>query len=195
MTAWQTALFLLCVALATCAQNLTGFAFALILLGLAGLFELAPLAEPANVATVLALANGLVALRRSGRTLDVPAFRDIALGSATGILAGVLLVGWLSANVTLALRVLLGLTVIACATVVLLQAAAVRPRQNHLHQWLTRTLCKMVRRLSIEHSIIQPSSLTPTKSNALASYCTENERTPTLPSLQLDRCPGTFMTQ
>lgn len=69
MTAWQTALFLLCVALATCAQNLSGFAFALILLGLAGLLELAPLANVATVATVLALANALVALReRSSAT-------------------------------------------------------------------------------------------------------------------------------
>lgn len=109
MTAWQIALFLLCVALATCAQNLSGFAFALIL---------------------LALANALVALRRSGRTLDVPAFRDTAIGSAVGILAGVLLVGWLSANVTLVLRVLLGLTVLACAIVVLLQAAALRERSS-----------------------------------------------------------------
>lgn len=57
MTLWQTALFLLCVALASCAQSLSGFAFALILLGLAGLFELAPLADLANVATVLALVN------------------------------------------------------------------------------------------------------------------------------------------
>lgn len=130
MTAWQTALFLLCVALATCAQNLSGFAFALILLGLAGLLELAPLADLANVATVLALANALVALRRSGRTLDLPTFRDTTLGSAVGILAGVLLVGWLSANVTLVLRVLLGLTVLACAIVVLRQAAALRERSS-----------------------------------------------------------------
>lgn len=130
MTAWQIALFLLCVALATCAQNLSGFAFALILLGLAGLLELAPLADLANVATVLALANALVALRRSGRTLDVPALRDTTLGSAVGILAGVLLVGWLSSNVTLVLRVLLGLTVVACAIVVLLQATALRERST-----------------------------------------------------------------
>lgn len=130
MTAWQVALFLLCVALATCAQNLSGFAFALILLGLAGLLELAPLADLANVATVLALANALVALRRSGRTLDLPAFRDTTLGSAVGILAGVLLVGWLSAHVTQVLRVLLGLTVLVCAIVVLLQAATLRERSS-----------------------------------------------------------------
>lgn len=130
MTAWQIALFLLCVALATCAQNLSGFAFALILLGLAGLLDLAPLADLANVANVLGLANAFVALRRSGRTMDALAFRDLAQGSFVGILAGVLLLGWLSSSITLALRVLLGLTVIACAIVVLRQAATLRERSS-----------------------------------------------------------------
>ncbi|MBA4328974.1 MAG: hypothetical protein C0428_12165 [Polaromonas sp.] len=130
MTLTQTALFLLCVALATCAQSLTGFAFALILLGLAGLLELAPLADLANVATVLALANALVALYGARRQLDGPAFRDITLGGLAGIVLGVLLLGWLSANVTLVLRLLLGLTVIACAVVVLMQTAALRERSS-----------------------------------------------------------------
>lgn len=130
MTLTQTALFLLCVALAVCAQSLSGFAFALILLGLAGLLELAPLADLANVATVLALANALVALYGSRRQLDVPAFRDITLGGAAGILIGVFLLGWLSSHVTLVLRVLLGLTVIACAVVVLLETAVRRERSS-----------------------------------------------------------------
>ncbi|MFI5445748.1 TSUP family transporter [Polaromonas sp. UC242_47] len=130
MTIWQIALFLVCVALASCAQSLSGFAFSLILLGLAGLFELAPLADLANVATVLALANALVALRRTGKTLDVPAFRDISMGSLAGILAGLLLLGWLSSNVILGLRLMLGLTVVACAIVVLLDTAALRQRSS-----------------------------------------------------------------
>lgn len=130
MTPLQTALFLLCVALATGAQNLSGFAFALILLGLAGVLQLAPLADLANVATVLALANAVVALRRSGRTLDTPAFRDIAFGTVPGILAGVVLLGWLGTNVTLVLRLLLGITVVVCAAVVLRQTAALRERSS-----------------------------------------------------------------
>ncbi|GAB3474837.1 TSUP family transporter [Polaromonas eurypsychrophila] len=130
MTLLQIALFLLCVALATCAQSLTGFAFALILLGLAGLLELAPLADLANVATVLGLANALVALRGPGRTLDVPAFRDITLGGVVGIFLGVVLLSWLSSSVTLVLHVMLGLTVIACALVVLMETAALRERSS-----------------------------------------------------------------
>lgn len=130
MTIWQTALFLLCVALASCAQSLSGFAFALILLGLAGLLELAPLADLANVATVLSLANAQVALRRSGKTLDVPAFRDMSMGGLIGILAGVLLLDWLGSSVILGLRLLLGLTVVVCAIIVLLDTAALRERSS-----------------------------------------------------------------
>lgn len=130
MTGWQIALFLLCVVLATCAQSLTGFAFVLILLGMGGMLELAPLADLANVATVLVLANALVALPRTERALDVAAFRDFSIGGAVGILAGVLLLGWLSANVVLGLRLLLGVTVVACAIVVLLDSAALPQRST-----------------------------------------------------------------
>ena len=72
MTGWQLAGFLLCVALASCAQSVTGFALALILLGLTSLFELAPLPDVANVATVLSLASAVVALRGARRSLDRP---------------------------------------------------------------------------------------------------------------------------
>ena len=117
-----TLLFLLCVALATAAQNLTGFAFALILVGLAGVFNLASLPDAVNVAGALSLASALVALRGSRTSVDWPALRDTALGSVVGVAIGVLLLGWLSNNVITVLRVLLGLTVIACAIVVYLRA-------------------------------------------------------------------------
>ncbi len=74
--------------------------------------------------------NALVALRGSRGHLDVAAFRDLSLGGAAGILLGVLLLGWLSVHVTLALRVLLGLTVIACAVIVLRQSAALHERSS-----------------------------------------------------------------
>ncbi|MES2978771.1 MAG: TSUP family transporter [Pseudomonadota bacterium] len=130
MTALQTVLFLLCVVVATCAQNLSGFAFALIMLSLAGLLDLAPLSDLVNVATVLALINGVIALRASSKTMDGPAFRNLTLGSVAGIAAGVLLLGWLSVNVALLLRLLLGITVGACAIVVLRKTAAVHVRSS-----------------------------------------------------------------
>lgn len=122
MTTWQAAAFVGCVALAACAQGITGFALALILLGLTGLFELAPLPDAANVATVLSIATALVALRGTGRSLDWSIWRPTVAGSLFGVAAGVALLAWLNANVVMALRLLLGLVVVACAVVVLVRA-------------------------------------------------------------------------
>lgn len=125
MTGWEIAGFLLCVVVAAWAQSITGFALALILLGLTGLFELAPLAEVANVATVLSLSTAAIALRGTHKSLDWPMMRGTVAGSVFGVAAGVALLAWLSANVVMLLRLLLGLVVIACAVIVLVRT---RPR-------------------------------------------------------------------
>ncbi|MGZ5180575.1 MAG: TSUP family transporter [Ramlibacter sp.] len=125
MTGWQVSAFLLCVAVASCAQSITGFAMALILLGLCGLFDVAPLADVANVATVLSLVSAAVALRGAHKALDWRILRATAAGSVAGVAVGVVLLGWLQANVVVVLQLLLGLTVIACAIVVLRPTRAV----------------------------------------------------------------------
>ncbi|WP_298929453.1 TSUP family transporter [uncultured Ramlibacter sp.] len=132
MALLPTLLFLAVVALATAAQSLTGFAFALILVGLAGVFELAPLPDAVNVATVLSLASAFVALRGARKWIDLQMLRDTSMGSLLGVVAGVLLLGWLSTNVVALLRVLLGLTVIGCALVVFLRSEALAQRSPRL---------------------------------------------------------------
>jgi uncharacterized membrane protein YfcA len=129
LAAWQVAGFLVCVVIATCVQNITGFALALILLGLTGLFELAPLPDVANVANVLGLASAAVALRAGAlRALDRKMVQATVSGSVFGVAAGVLLLAWLSANVLVVLRVLLGLVIIACAVIVLVRARPLAQR-------------------------------------------------------------------
>ena len=130
MTSWQITGFLLCVALATCAQSLTGFALALILLGLAGLFELAPLPDVANVATVLSLASAAIALRGTHKSLEWPMLRATTTGTLFGVAAGVALLAWLNANVVVVLRLLLGVVVIACAVIVLRRAEPLAQRSS-----------------------------------------------------------------
>ncbi|MEJ8837519.1 TSUP family transporter [Ramlibacter sp. AN1133] len=130
MTAWQFAAFLACVALAACAQGITGFALALILLGLASLFELAPLPDVANVATVLSLASAVIALRGTQRALDRAIWKLTVSGSVFGYGAGVALMAWLNANVVVVLRLLLGVVVIACAAVVLLRTEPLARRSS-----------------------------------------------------------------
>ena len=119
MTAWQVAGFLACAAFATAVQNVTGFALVLVLLGLVGVLELVPLTDAANVATVLGLANGFVALRGRTRSLDWSVLRQTASGTVFGVAAGVFLLAWLSGNAVLLLRLLLGVVVIGCALLVL----------------------------------------------------------------------------
>jgi hypothetical protein len=118
------------VALATCAQSITGFAMALILLGLTSLFELAPLPDVANVATVLSLASAAIALRGARGSLDWAVWKPTVSGSVFGYGAGVALLAWLSANVVTVLRLLLGVVVIACAVIVLLRAAPLAQRSS-----------------------------------------------------------------
>src|SRR4051812_19654063 len=117
MGALQLAGFLLCVAVATCAQSITGFAMALILLGLTSLFHLAALPDVANVATVLSLASAAIALRGTQKSLDRAVWRNTVSGSVFGYALGVALLAWLNSNVVMVLRLLLGVVVIACAVI------------------------------------------------------------------------------
>ena len=132
MTGWQIAGFLLCVAIATWAQSITGFALALILLGLTSLLHLAPLPDVANVATVLSLASAAIALRGARRSLDRRIWRSTVTGSVFGVAAGVALMAWLQANVVMLLRLLLGVVVIACAVVVLVRTKPLAQASSRL---------------------------------------------------------------
>lgn len=130
MTAWQFGGFLLCVVAASCTQAITGFAMALVLLGLTGLFQLVPLPDAANVATVLSLASAAIALRSSRRLVDWRALRATVSGTVVGVPLGVALLSWLHTNVVMALRLLLGLVVIGCAIVVLVRSKPLAQRSR-----------------------------------------------------------------
>lgn len=121
------AAFVVCVALATYAQNLTGFAFGLILLGLTASLHVASVADAANAAMVLTLVNAWASFR--GQRVAPPwrLMRPTLWGSVVGVGAGVALLGWLSGNAVAYLRGLLGLSITACASLLLLQA---RPREQ-----------------------------------------------------------------
>jgi uncharacterized membrane protein YfcA len=119
----EGAAFLMCVALATWAQALTGFAFGLILLGLVGVLHVVPLADAANAANLLSLVQAWAVLRGGARkAVDRQALRDTMVGSVFGVAGGVFLLGWLSGNVVELLRLLLGLTILACAALLMLHA-------------------------------------------------------------------------
>lgn len=116
------ALFIGCVALATAIQNLTGFAFALVLLGLVSVFDLVSVADAANAATVLTLVNAASYFRLHRLQPEWRVMRPAIVPSLVGVAAGVLLLAWLSGNAVQLLRGLLGVAILACAVALLVDA-------------------------------------------------------------------------
>lgn len=114
MSVWSHAGFLLCVALATFAQNTTGFAFGLLLIGLTSLLRLAPVETVANVSSVLALVNAVIFLRR-GPELAPKLVGLILFFSLLGVVAGVELLNLLGEHERALLQLLLGLTIVVCS--------------------------------------------------------------------------------
>jgi uncharacterized protein len=112
---WTHPLFLLFVALAAYAQNLTGFALALIVLGLVGVTDLVPLTDAANAVTVMALTNvGTFLYRRWPMRLERSLWPAIASSIPTAV-AGTILMAWLAGAAYEMLRLLLGLSIAGCA--------------------------------------------------------------------------------
>ncbi|SOY98637.1 putative integral membrane protein [Cupriavidus taiwanensis] len=110
-------LFLLFVALAVYTSNVTGFALALVLLGLVGLTDIVPLPDAVNAVTVIIIVNaGLFLYKRRPLRIE-PAIKPAITGSLAGSLIGMAFLTYLANNSFHTLRTLLGICVIACALV------------------------------------------------------------------------------
>lgn len=111
----QRGVFLLFVGLSVYAQNVTGFALALILLGLVGLTEVVPLLDAVNAVTFLMVVNTAMVLYRSKSIKVERAIIPAVLTSIAGSCAGIALLGFMAANALHQLRMLLGLCIVSCA--------------------------------------------------------------------------------
>jgi uncharacterized protein len=112
---WTHLLFLLFVALAVYAQNLTGFALALILLGLVGATDLVPLVDAVNAVTVIIATTACVFLyRRWPLQLERSLWPAVA-SSAAGTIVGTILLTWLADTAHEVLRLILGISIVLCA--------------------------------------------------------------------------------
>lgn len=108
-------LFLLFVAVATYAQTMTGFAFGLVLLGLTGMFNLAPLPMVSNVVSILTLVNLLVTIGRTRPQVNWALLAPALGSSLLGIFCGVFALRWVGHDFAVVLHWLLGLTIVVCA--------------------------------------------------------------------------------
>jgi hypothetical protein len=112
---WTHATFLAFVAGAVYAQALTGFALSLILLGLVGATNLVPLPDAVNATTVLGFCTAWIFLyRRRALRID-PVLVPTLVASAGGIVVGALLLVWLAGTAYQVLRLILGVSIVACA--------------------------------------------------------------------------------
>src|SRR5579871_2474855 len=93
---WTHLLFLMFVALAAYAQNLTGFALALILLGLVGATDLVPLPDVVNAVTVIALTSSCTFLYRRWPVRMEQSLWLAVASSIPGTIAGTLMIAWLA---------------------------------------------------------------------------------------------------
>ena len=124
------------VALASFCQNLTGFAFGLIFVGVAGATQLMPIADAANVACLLSIINGISYMRAYRFEPDWVMLKPMLISSVLGVVGGVLLLHWLSGNTLNGLRMLLGLVIVLCAMLLLMQKKALDQPSGPVSMWV-----------------------------------------------------------
>lgn len=122
MTLVDYAIFLGCVAIACFAQNLTGFAFGLIFIGLISVFNTIDLLTAANVISILSLANAIPMLKSDSKTtLPVKPFSISLSMSLIGVALGLLMLNYLTISFEVYLKILLALTILIASFLLILQ--------------------------------------------------------------------------
>ena len=132
----QIVFFMALVGLAAFCQNLTGFAFGLIFVGVAGATGLMNIADAANVACLLSIINGVSYMRAYRFEPDWAMLKPMLISSVLGVVGGVLLLHWLSGNTLNGLRMLLGLVIVLCAMLLLMQKKALDRPSGPASLWV-----------------------------------------------------------
>lgn len=109
--------FMVFVAVSVYTSNVTGFALALVLLGLVGLTDIVPLTDAVNAVTLVIVVNAALFLYKRRPLRIQPAMRPAVAASLLGSMAGMALLVFLATHAVDTLRMLLGICVIGCALV------------------------------------------------------------------------------
>lgn len=132
----QIVFFMALVGLASFCQNLTGFAFGLIFVGVAGAAGLMSIADAANVACLLSIINGVSYMRAYRFEADWVMLRPMLVSSVLGVIGGVVLLYWLSGNTLNGLRMLLGVVIVLCAILLMVQKKALDKPSGPVAMWV-----------------------------------------------------------
>ena len=161
--------FMLCVALATYTQNLTGFAFSLVLLGLVSVLHVASVSDAANAAMVLSLVNAWTYFRARPGVVPWRLMKPALNGSTVGVIAGLMLLAWLSGSAVSWLRGLLGVSILGCAALLILQGKPLARVSGPWSFGLIGALSGILGGLFASSG--RPSSFTCTASRWTANWC------------------------
>lgn len=115
MSLVQYVAFISIALLAAFCQNLTGFAFGLILVGLTGALQIISIADAANIACILSIANNLVYLSKSPRITTGPLLKPMLITSMIGLVIGFISLSWFTDNGINTLRLILGICIFVSA--------------------------------------------------------------------------------
>lgn len=108
-------LFLGFVALAVYAQNMTGFALALVLLGLVGATDVFPVPDVVNTVSIIVFLNAALFLYKRRAWHLERTLWPVLLSSVVGTVMGLAALGWIMGNAYELLRLLLGMSIVYCA--------------------------------------------------------------------------------
>ncbi len=107
--------FIFIALLAAFCQNLTGFAFGLILVGMTGALQIVSIADAANIACILSIANSLLYLKKSPRQSPGALLMPALISSMVGLILGYISLSWFSVHGLNTLRLILGIAILASA--------------------------------------------------------------------------------
>jgi len=115
MSLVQYVAFVSIALLAAFCQNLTGFAFGLILVGLTGALQIISIPDAANIACILSIANNLVYLSKSPQMTKGPLLKPMLISSMIGLVIGYISLSWFSDHGINLLRFILGASIFTSA--------------------------------------------------------------------------------
>lgn len=118
------------IAIGTYFQTVTGFGLGMIVMGVTSGFELVPVGVVAAVVSLVTLVNSAVALPGKLHHIDWQAARAVLAGVVPAIVAGVLLLDYLSVVAARLLQFLLGATIIYSGIVFALRPTQLAERSS-----------------------------------------------------------------
>lgn len=137
-------MFLGCVLLATLAQNLTGFAFGLILLGMVASLHIVPLGDVAIIISILTVGNALVTLGGPKPELDRGVLMPVLLSSLLGVSLGMWGLGAMNESQMAWLRLLLGCVIVIGSLLLVVQSKPQARVSGQPAFWLSGGLCGLL---------------------------------------------------